>query len=168
MKKEFSTSWLSSKQPRKQRKYRFNAPLHLKHRFLSSNLSKELRKKYSKRNLPLRKGDEVLVMRGAFKKKKAKVSKVNLKRTRVVLEGIQRTKKDGSKVNVYFHPSVLQIHTLSLDDKFRINALNRKGNVQVNQDQKTETKVEKKETKIENELTKELKEKKEEINKDKR
>jgi len=94
MKKEFSTSWLSSKQPRKQRKYRFNAPLHLKHRFLSSNLSKELRKKYSKRNLPLRKGDEVLVMRGAFKKKKAKVSKVNLKRTRVVLEGIQRTKKD--------------------------------------------------------------------------
>ena len=121
MKKEFSTSWLSSKQPRKQRKYRFNAPLHLKHRFLSSNLSKELRKKYSKRNLPLRKGDEVLVMRGAFKKKKAKVSKVNLKRTRVVLEGIQRTKKDGSKVNVYFHPSVLQIHTLSLDDTFYLN-----------------------------------------------
>ena len=147
MKQSFSTSWISSKQPRKQRKYVYNAPLHLKHRFLSSNLSKELRKKYGKRNLPLRKGDEVLVMRGAFRKKKAKVSKVDLKRTRIVLEGIQRTKKDGSKVNVYFHPSVLQIQSLNLDDKSRTNALNRKGNVQINQDKKIEKKPAKEKSK---------------------
>src|SRR3990172_367640 len=109
MKQEFSTSWLSSVQPRKQRKYIANAPLHIRHKFLSANLSKDLRKKYAKRNLPLRKGDEVLIMRGAFKKKKAKLTSVDLKNTRVVLEGIQRTKKDGSKVNVFFHPSILQI-----------------------------------------------------------
>jgi large subunit ribosomal protein L24 len=125
MKQEFSSSWLSSIQPRKQHKYIANAPLHTKHKFLSANLSKELRKKYGKRNLPLRKGDDVLVMRGAFKKKKAKVSSVDLKNTRVALEGIQRTKKEGSKVNVYFHPRVLQIQTLNLDDKQRIAALNR-------------------------------------------
>nr|AJS12525.1 50S ribosomal protein L24P [uncultured archaeon] len=119
MKQEFSTSWVSSVQPRKQRKYGYNAPLHIKHRFLSSNLSKELRKKYGKRNLPLRKGDEVLVMRGTFKKKKAKVSKVDLKNTRIALDGIQRTKKEGTKVNVYFHPSVLQIYSL-VEDKFRL------------------------------------------------
>ena len=126
MKQEFSTSWLSSKQPRKQRKYVYNAPLHLKHKFLSSLLSKDLRKKYGKRNLPLRKGDEVLIMRGSFKKKKAKVSSVNLKRTLAILEGIQRTKKDGSKVNIPFHPSVLQIVSLNLDDKKRLDSLNRK------------------------------------------
>ena len=125
MKQEFSTSWISSVQPRKQHKYIANAPLHTKHKFLSANLSKELRKKYSKRNLPLRKGDEVLVMRGAFRKKKAKVASVDLKNTRVVLENIQRTKKDGSKVNVFFRPNVLQIEILSLDDKERLASLNR-------------------------------------------
>ena len=126
MKQKFSTKWKSSKQPRKQRKFVANAPLHIKHRFLSANLSKDLRKKYAKRNLPLRKGDEVLIMRGAFKKKKAKITSVDLKNTRVVLEGIQRTKKDGSKVNVFFHPSIIQIQSLSLDDKKRVGVLSKK------------------------------------------
>jgi large subunit ribosomal protein L24 len=129
MKQKFSTHWISSTQPRKQRKFIANAPLHVRHKFLSANLSKELRKKYAKRNLPLRKGDEVLIMRGAFKKKKAKLTSVDLKKTRVVLEGIQRTKKDGSKVNVFFNPSNLQIQVLNLDDKQRVAALNRKQQV---------------------------------------
>jgi large subunit ribosomal protein L24 len=136
MKQKFSTHWVSSTQPRKQRKFIANAPLHVRHKFLSANLSKDLRKKYAKRNLPLRKGDEVLIMRGAFKKKKAKLTSVDLKKTRVTLEGIQRTKKDGSKVNVFFHPSILQIQVLNLDDKQRVAALNRK--------QKTETIVQEK------------------------
>jgi len=126
MKQKFSTHWISSTQPRKQRKFIANAPLHVRHKFLSANLSKDLRKKYAKRNLPLRKGDEVLIMRGAFKKKKAKLTSVDLKKTRVTLEGIQRTKKDGSKVNVFFHPSILQIQVLNLDDKQRVAVLNRK------------------------------------------
>jgi len=125
MKKKFSTSWIGSKQPRKQRKYRANAPLHLKHKFLSANLSKPLRAKHGKRSLPLRKGDEVLVMRGSFKKKKAKVASIDLKNSRVALEGIQRTKQDGTKVNVFFNPSSVQIQTLNLDDMNRIKALNR-------------------------------------------
>ena len=52
---------------------------------------------------------------------KAKVSDVNVKRSRVTLEGIQRTKKDGAKVNVYFSPSKLQIFSLDLSDKKRIS-----------------------------------------------
>jgi large subunit ribosomal protein L24 len=125
MKSKFSTAWQNSSKPRKQRKFMANAPFHLKHKFLSANLSKELRKKYGKRALPLRKGDEVLIMRGSFRKKKAKVSIVDLKRTRLALENIQRTKKDGTKVNVWFAPQVLQIQTLNLDDKKRIIALER-------------------------------------------
>jgi large subunit ribosomal protein L24 len=120
MKREFSTSWISSKLPRKQRKYLANAPLHKKHKFLSANLSEELRKKHSKRSLPLRKGDEVLVMRGSFKRKKAKVSLISLKKSIVFIEGIQRTKKDGTKVNVPFSPSNLQITSL-FDDRLRIS-----------------------------------------------
>lgn len=140
MKQEFSTHWLSSKQPRKQRKFAANAPLHIKHKFLSANLSKELRKKYGKRSLPIRKGDEVLVMRGSFKKKKAKIATIELKRTRVALEGIQRTKKDGTKVNVWFAPSSLQIVTLTLDDKKRIAALQRNPNKKESNSTKEENK----------------------------
>ena len=119
MKKQFSTSWISSSQPRKQRKFRANAPLHIKHKFLSANLSKPLRKQHGKRSVPVRKGDEVLVMRGKFKKKQAKITNVDIKRERVSLENIQRAKKDGTKVSVFFHPSSLQIHSLNLDDKKR-------------------------------------------------
>src|SRR3989338_9519251 len=119
MKNKFSTYWLSSSKPRKQRKYLANAPFHIKHKFLSAQLSKELRKKHGKRSLPLRKGDEVLVMRGSFAKKKAKVASVNLKKGLVTLEGIQRSKREGSKVAVPFNPRALQIKILSLDDKHR-------------------------------------------------
>ncbi len=120
MKKTFSNKWISSTQKRKQRKYRINAPLHIKHKFLSANLSKSLRQKHGKRSLPIRKGDEVLIMRGSFAKKKAKVVEVDTKKLRVSLEGIQRSKKDGTKVNVHFHPSALQIISLNTEDKLRI------------------------------------------------
>ena len=123
MKKKFSTIWKASKQPRKQRKYAANAPLHLKKKFVSVNLSKDLREKHGKRNIPVRKGDVVKVMRGKFKKKQGKVTEVKLKISKVVVEGIQIKKTDGSKVNVKMQPSNLQIVTLNLDDKKRIGKL---------------------------------------------
>src|SRR3989344_6789967 len=125
VKSSFSTSWNASIQPRKQRKYRHNAPLHIRHTFLSAHLSKELRNKYGKRNLPLRKGDEVLVMRGSFVKKKAKVISVDTQNIRVALEGIQRSKRDGTKVSVSFAPRALQIIALA-EDKERLIALARR------------------------------------------
>ncbi len=126
MKSSFSSSWNASRQRRKQHKYRLQAPLHTKHKFLSAHLSKELRKKYGKRSLPLRKGDEVLVMRGSFTKKRAKVVSVNLTAGIVALEGIQRTKRDGTKVQVPFNPRALQISTLFLEDKERLAIFTRK------------------------------------------
>jgi len=151
MKNEFSTKWVSSVQKRKQHKYIFNAPLHKKHKFLSTNLNKELRKKYGKRNLPLRVGDEVLVMRGASKKKKAKVTSIDLKKTKVYLENIQKTKKDGTKVAVPFHPSVLQIQTLNLDDKLRMPSKEQK------KAEKKEEKIEPKSKEVKSQKTKENK-----------
>lgn len=126
MKRKFSTHWLSSTKARKQRKYIANAPLHIKHKFLNALLSKALKEKYKRKSLPLRKGDEVLIMRGSFKNKKTKVSSINLKKTRILLENIYRTKKDGSKVNVYFHPSKLQIQELNLEDRHRLAIIDRK------------------------------------------
>ena len=126
MKKQFSKHWKSSRQPRKQRKYRANAPLHIKHKLMSANLKKDLRKKYGRRSFPLRKGDSIKIMFGEFKNKTGKIALVYLKKLRVSIEGIQRTKKDGTKINVWFDPSNLQIQELDLDDKERIRAIERK------------------------------------------
>lgn len=126
MKQKFSPKWIASKQPRKQRKYRANAPLHIRHKMMSANLSKELRKKYSKRSFPVKKQDNVKIMRGEFKNRTGKIESVNLKRLRITIEGIYRTKKDGTKVGVYFNPSNLQIKELNLEDKKRRQALERK------------------------------------------
>ncbi|HLA23163.1 MAG TPA: 50S ribosomal protein L24 [Candidatus Nanoarchaeia archaeon] len=122
MKQKFSKHWKASTQPRKQRKYRAKAPLHVIKRFLSANLSKDLRKKYGKRNLTLRKGDTVKVMRGKFRKKQGKILEIKLKTQKVTIEGIQITKKDGSKVNVRVQPSNLQIVELNLADTKRIKS----------------------------------------------
>ena len=122
MKQKFSKHWKASTQPRKQRKYRAKAPLHVIKRFLSANLSKDLRKKYGKRNLTLTKGDTVKVMRGKFRKKQGKILEIKLKTQKVTIEGIQITKKDGSKVNVRVQPSNLQIVELNLADTKRIKS----------------------------------------------
>jgi len=147
MKQNFSTEWKASKQPRKQRKYRARAPLHIKHMFVSANLSKEFRKKYHRKSFPLRKGDTVKIMRGSFKGKTGKVENVDVQRARASVEKIQNTKKDGTKVEVFFHASNLQIKELQLEDKERIKALER--NIKKEDKKKKESKVkeEKKETK---------------------
>ncbi len=117
MKQKFSTKWKASKQPRKQRKFIANAPLHLKRKMLSSNLSKPLREKHKIRNIELRKGDKVRIMRGKFKKKQGKIIELKTKLLKVYVEGIQVKKTDGSKVNVALRASNLQIIELNLDDK---------------------------------------------------
>ena len=126
MKKKFSTSWTGSKKPSKQRKYRANAPLHLRHKLIAAHLSKDLKKKYLRRSFPLRKGDTVKVLRGAFKKRTAKVSSLDFARLKVYLDGIQKQRRDGTKVNVPLEPSNLLITDLALDDKERVKALERK------------------------------------------
>lgn len=125
MQKKFSTHWNSSTQPRKQRKYTANAPLHLKRKLLGVNLSKELRKKHNRRNIPAVKGDTVKIMNGKFKKKQGKIISIDTKTQKIKIEGINIKKRDGSKVNVKIHPSNLQIIELNLNDKKRIKTMNK-------------------------------------------
>ena len=116
---EFKKSWNSSTQPKKQRKYRHNAPLHIKHKFMASHLSKELRQKHSKRSITLRKGDKVKIMRGNFKGKVGVIEKVSSKMEKVFLNEIEVIKKDGTKQLVPLNPSNLLIIQLNTDDKKR-------------------------------------------------
>jgi large subunit ribosomal protein L24 len=126
MKKKYSPKWRASKQVRKKRKFLANAPLHIRHKILSSNLSKELRKSQKKRSLPLRKGDTVKIMRGKFKKKAGKIKAISLQKLKASIEGIQIQKKDGSKVDLWFPSSNLQITSLNLNDSRRFSKKEKK------------------------------------------
>jgi large subunit ribosomal protein L24 len=120
MKADFSQSWKGSKQPRKQRKYLYNMPLHLKSNLVSSHLSAELRKKHGIRSIRVRKGDKVKVAVGQHKGKTGKIESVDIKNCKVTITGISSTKKDGSKSFYKFHPSNLTIEELDLSDKKRM------------------------------------------------
>lgn len=124
--KNFSSTWKYSKKPRKQRKYRISAPLHIRQKFVHSHLSKDSRKKYGKRSIGLRKGDKVKIMKGQFKKYEGKVEKIDLKKTRIFVTGAEITKRDGTKRLIALHPSNLMVTELNLDDKLRQKALERK------------------------------------------
>ena len=117
--KTWSPDWKASKQPRKQRKYRFQAPLNVKRTFVASHLSKELRAKHSTRSLTLRMGDTVKVMRGQFKGKTGKVEEVDLAKCKARIANLTLQRKDGNKAPVWFEPSNLLITELKMDDKKR-------------------------------------------------
>lgn len=125
MRKKFSVTWKSSKQPRKQRKYRYNAPLHIKNKFISVHLSKELKKKYNKRSLSIKKGDKVKIVRGQFKGKRGNVDKVDLKGSKIYVSGMDVLKKDGSKTTRAIEPSNLILTDLESEDKARQKATKR-------------------------------------------
>lgn len=114
---------MNSKQPRKQRKMHFNAPLHKKRKMLASHLAENLLLKYDRRNTPVVQGDTVKVMRGSFKGHEDKVASVDLKKQIVEVEGITTVKADGTKVAKPIHPSNLLITKLNLTDKWRRNKL---------------------------------------------
>jgi len=114
------------KNPRKQRKMLFNAPAHIRHKLMAAPLSPELLAQRGIKTLPVRKGDTVRIMRGDHKGFEGKISRVDLKRYRVYLEGLTREKVDGSTVFVALHPSKVMIKNLNLDDKLRKAVLERK------------------------------------------
>ena len=122
MKAEFNKSWNSSVQPRKQVKFRANAPNHIKRTFMGAPLDKALREKHGRRTIEARKGDEVKVMRGKFKGKQGKVGDVDIKNTRLQVEGIQRTKVGGEKMITWFHPSKIKIIILNTEDPRRLKS----------------------------------------------
>ncbi len=125
--KKFSTHWKSSVKPKKQRKYRANAPLHIRHKLIAGHLSKELRLKYKRRSLPIRKGDKVKIMRGKFKGVIGEVEKVDLKQYRISVKGAEIKKIEGApKVSRPINPSKLQLISLNLDDKKRIKVVEKK------------------------------------------
>ena len=114
-----------SVKPRKQIKEIYNAPLHMKRKWLSSHLEENLLLKYDKRAVSVVKGDAVRVMRGSFRGHEDKVVRVKVGKRSIEIEGITMTKADGNKIPKPIHPSNVVITKLNLTDKWRRKKLER-------------------------------------------
>ncbi|MBN1193878.1 MAG: 50S ribosomal protein L24 [Methanomicrobiaceae archaeon] len=114
-----------SKQPRTQRKIRYNAPLHQRGKFLCAPLDSNLQSQYKTRSVRLVKGDTVKVLRGDFHGDTGVVDGVDLKRSRILVHGVSVTKADGTEVPRPVDPSNVQVTKLNLKDKTRENRIRR-------------------------------------------
>ena len=125
---------------RKSRRAHFTAASHQRRVIMSASLSKELQNKYSVRSLPVRKDDEVTVVRGTYKNREGKVTAVYRKKFVIHVERITREKANGATVNVGVHPSKCVITRLKLDKdrKAILERKNRKNNREQNKGKYTE------------------------------
>ena len=112
--------------PSKQRKMLFQAPAHLRRKFLAAPLSAELKASRGIKTLPVRSGDTVRIVRGDHKGFEGKISSVNRKQYRIYVEGLTREKVDGTTIFVAIHPSKVLLTNLNLDDKWRKQRLDEK------------------------------------------
>jgi len=113
--------------PGKQHKRLYQAPLHKRYKQFSAALSSKLKASYNTNSIPVRMGDTVHIMRGDHKGFEGKVTGVNRTKYRIFVEGVTREKVDGTSMPIPIHPSKVRITRLNLDDKWRREALKRKG-----------------------------------------
>ncbi|KAG8160266.1 hypothetical protein KVR01_009802 [Diaporthe batatas] len=100
---------------RKSRKAHFEAPSSVRRNIMSAPLSKELREKYNVRSIPIRKDDEVQIVRGTNKDKEGKVTSVYRLKYVIHVERVTREKVSGQSVPLGIHPSNVVITKLKLD-----------------------------------------------------
>merc|ERR1711869_1710 len=122
-KMKFSANVSSSR--RKARKAHFTAPSSVRRKIMSAHLDKTLSNKYHVKSMPIRKDDEVIVVRGSHRGREGKVIQVYRKKYVIHIERVTREKSNGSTVNVGIHPSNVVITKLKLD-KDRRSILERK------------------------------------------
>ncbi|KAG2224344.1 hypothetical protein INT45_006744 [Circinella minor] len=120
---KFSADVSSSR--RKSRKAHFTASSTERRKIMSSALSKELREKYNTRSIPVRKDDEVLVVRGSLKGREGKVVQVYRKKWVIHIDRVNREKVNGASVPIGVHPSNVVVTKVKID-KSRQAILDRK------------------------------------------
>eukprot|EP00828_Plagiopyla_frontata_P044896 TRINITY_DN749_c0_g1_i5.p1 TRINITY_DN749_c0_g1~~TRINITY_DN749_c0_g1_i5.p1 ORF type:complete len:142 (-),score=0.43 TRINITY_DN749_c0_g1_i5:4-429(-) len=99
---------------RKCRKAHFTAPSNVRYRLMRATLSKNLRKTHNVRSMPVKKNDEVTVVKGNFKGTKGKVTQVYRKRWCIHIEKLSKTKANGAPVQIPIRPSQCAITKMDL------------------------------------------------------
>ena len=93
---------------------------------ICASISKDLRKKYSRRSIRIMTDDTVKVMRGEYKGLTGKVTKISTETSGVAIEGNKKEKLKGEKIDVYIHSTNMIITSLNTDDKWRLKILEKK------------------------------------------
>lgn len=82
---------------------------------MSAPLSTDLRSKHNVRSLPVRRDDEVSVVRGLYKGREGRIVSCYRKKMIIYIERITREKANGVAVPVGIHPSKVVITKIRMD-----------------------------------------------------
>ena len=115
---------------RTQRKLQLSAPSSIKRRLMSCHLAKALREEHKLRALPIKRGDEVKILKGKFKNKAGKVVQVYRRRNVIYVDKIQREKQNGQTVFFPIRPSYCVIEKL-LNNKDRKKTIEKRAAIKI-------------------------------------
>lgn len=112
--------------PSTSRKRIYNAPHHKRRKLISAPLSPSLRAEHGTRTMPVSVDDIVTITKGDRKLSEGKVLRVNTKSIKIYVEGITRTRQDGSTAQIPIRAENVMITSLNMKDEWRRNILERK------------------------------------------
>jgi large subunit ribosomal protein L24 len=112
-----------SRLPRKQRLARFTAHTTLRRRLMSVPLSRDLRARYGRRQMPIRKGDTVRVLRGSYIGREERVAKVDRRSYSVTLDNITVKTGEAKLKPLPLRTNSLLLTRLNLADPWRRRVL---------------------------------------------
>ena len=104
----------------------YRAVNNVRNKQIGAALSKQLRQKYQRRSIRIVKGDTVKILRGEYKGIDGKVTKISLEKNSIAVEGVQREKLKGGKIDLYIHSSNTVITSLNTEDNWRVKKLEHK------------------------------------------
>ncbi|MCI4368815.1 MAG: 50S ribosomal protein L24 [Thermoplasmata archaeon] len=113
-----------SRQPRRQRKAVFTADSFERRRRMTLPLSRELRARYGRRQLPVRKGDTVRVLSGSYSGREERVAKIDRRTYSLTLDNVTGKTADQKLKALPIKPSHLVLTRLNLSDAWRRRVLN--------------------------------------------
>ena len=112
-----------SSSPRRQRRALYNATTFERRRRMTVPLSRDLRKRFGRRSVPVRKGDTVRVLSGSFVGREERVAKVNRRDYSVTLDNVTLKTAEEKLKPLALRTSHLVLTRLNLADAWRRRTL---------------------------------------------
>jgi ribosomal protein uL24 len=112
--------------PSTARKQRYNASNQKRRKFVSAPLSPSLRAEHGTRSMPVVVDDTVSITKGDRKLSEGRVLRVDTQKSRIYIEGVTRSRMDGSTVQIPVKAENVMITRLHLNDQWRRRVLERK------------------------------------------
>ena len=112
------------------RKRQLGACSSLKRKLMSCHLVKSLRDQYKLRSLPIKRGDEVKILKGKAKGKSGKVVQVYRKKNIIYVDKVNREKQNGQTVFLPIKPAYCVIEKL-LINKDRTKTIEKRAAIKV-------------------------------------